>query len=172
LEDYHQINEELFLYNPSLANLPQIIVANKTDLPQSEEGVKVLRGELGEENVFPISAVTGNGVRELLFHVARVLNELPIPPEPVEQTARYTPTPDEDAVVTISKENNNLFILKGTKLEKLVAMTDFNNEDAVRRFQRLFRLWGHESALKDAGAKNGDTIKIRNVEFTFWQEEQ
>lgn len=61
--------------------------------------------------------------------------------------------------------------MQGPRLEKLVAMTDFNNEAAVKRFQRIFRLQGHEDALKAAGAKNGDTVKIRDLEFTFWQEE-
>jgi GTP-binding protein len=97
------------------------------------------------------------------------LAELPEAVPMAEEPTVFTPGPEEETV-TISREND-LFILQGLRLEKLVAMTDFNNEDGVKRFQRLFRLWGHEDALKAAGAKNGDSVRIKDLEFTFWQEE-
>ncbi|EEG78129.1 GTPase ObgE [Dethiobacter alkaliphilus] len=170
VDDYHQINDELRLYDERLSRLTQVVAANKTDLPQAEDGLNRLRRELGEDNVFPISAATGAGVRELLYRVSALLAELPQESQMTEDVAVFTPGPDEEETVRIERENDT-FTLHGPRLEKLVAMTDFDNEDAVKRFQRLFRLWGHEDALKDAGAKNGDTVRIRDVEFTFWQEQ-
>jgi GTP-binding protein len=169
LGDYQQINEELRLYDTRLANLTQVVVANKLDLPQAEEGLAKLQKELGKDNVMPISAATGEGIREVLYRVAKLLKELPDELPMAEEPTLFTPTPDEEAV-TITRENGT-FVLHGPRLEKLVAMTDFNNEDALKRFQRIFRIWGHEDALRDVGAKSGDTVKIRNLEFTFWREE-
>jgi len=167
LADYRQINEELRLYDQKLANLVQVVAANKIDLPQAAEGLALLRQELGAEHVMPISAVTGEGVRELLRRVAKLLLELPEPILTEEEPPVLTPSPEDAEIITITRENE-AFVLHGPKLEKLVAMTDFNNEDGVKRFQRIFRLRGHEDALRAAGVKNGDTVKIRNLEFTFW----
>jgi GTP-binding protein len=167
LADYRQINEELRLYDQKLANLVQVVAANKMDLPQAAEGLALLRQELGAEHVMPISAVTGEGVRELLRRVAKLLLELPEPILTEEEPPVLTPSPEDAEIITITRENE-AFVLHGPKLEKLVAMTDFNNEDGVKRFQRIFRLRGHEDALRAAGVKNGDTVKIRNLEFTFW----
>lgn len=166
LADYRQINEELLLYDQKLANLVQVVAANKMDLPQAAEGLALLQLELGAENVVPISAVTGEGVRELLRRVAKLLVELPEVILPDEEPPVLKPSSEDAEVITITRENET-FVLHGPKLEKLVAMTDFNNEDGVKRFQRIFRLRGHEDALQAAGAKNGDTVKIRNLEFTF-----
>ncbi|HZK24247.1 MAG TPA: GTPase ObgE [Oscillospiraceae bacterium] len=172
LADYQQINEELRLYDERLASLPQVVVANKTDLPQAAEGLVELQRELGEENVFAISAVTGTGIQEVLYHTAQLLTALPPETPLAEEPAIFTPgdEDEEEEKVTITKEND-IFTLHGPRLEKLVAMTDFNNEDGIKRFQRIFRLQGHEDALKAAGARNGDTVRIRKLEFTFWQEE-
>jgi GTPase len=170
VDDYRQINEELRLYDVRLAGLVQVVVANKTDLPEAAEGIVALQKELGSENVFPISAVTGHGVKEALYRVAKLLAELPEEVPMAEEPTMFTPGPEEEAV-TITRENDR-FTIQGPRLEKLVSMTDFNNEDGVKRFQRLFRLWGHEAALKNAGAKNGDTVIIKDLEFTFWQEEE
>jgi len=166
LADYRQINEELLLYDQKLANLVQVVAANKMDLPQAAEGLALLQLELGAENVVPISAVTGEGVRELLRRVAKLLVELPEVILPDEEPPVLKPSSEDAEVITITRKNET-FVLHGPKLEKLVAMTDFNNEDGVKRFQRIFRLRGHEDALQAAGAKNGDTVKIRNLEFTF-----
>lgn len=171
LDDYYKINEELRLYNERLTHLPQVVVANKTDLPQAEEGLKKLKNALGQENVFAISAVTGAGIKEVLYHTASLLASLPPEMPLAEEPAVFTPgEDDEEKEVRITKENNT-FVLQGARLEKLAAMTDFNNEDAAKRFQRLFRLWGHEQALLDAGAQNGDTVKIGKLEFTFWHQD-
>ncbi|MBT9140746.1 MAG: GTPase Obg [Dehalococcoidia bacterium] len=170
LADYRQINDELRFYDQKLANLVQVVAANKMDLPQAAEGLALLQQELGAENVVPISAVTGKGVRELLRRVAKLLFELPETILLEDEPPVLTPSPEDAEIITITRENET-FVLHGPKLEKLVAMTDFNNEDGVKRFQRIFRLRGHEAFLLDAGVKNGDTVRIRNLEFTFCRAE-
>ena len=147
-EDYRQINEELTLYDERLSKLPQIVVANKADLPQAEKGIKELRQALGEENVCVISAVTGSGVKQVLYKAAEMLAQLP-PAELPEKPVVLTPAEEEDKTIDITREND-IFIIRGKQIEKFVAMTDFDNEEAVKRFQRLFRLWGHEDALKSS----------------------
>ncbi len=171
VEDYHQINAELSLYDKRLASLPQVVVANKMDLPQAGEGLRLLREELGEDKVFAISAVTGEGVKEVLLEAIRLLSAAPQTPPLAEEAVLFTPGEAEAEQVTINKEEG-AFVLRGARLEKLAAMTDFNNEEATKRFQRLFRLRGYEDSLKAAGAKNGDTVKIRDLEFTFLLEEE
>ncbi|MDW7651156.1 MAG: GTPase ObgE [Bacillota bacterium] len=171
LDDYRQINEELRLYDERLAGLKQVVVANKMDLPQAAEGLVQLKKEVGEDHIFPISAATGEGIKDVLYHVAKTLAELPEESPLKEETVVFTPGPQEEEAITITRENDT-FTVQGIRIEKLVAMTNFDNEDAVKRFQRLFRLWGHEDALKDAGAKNGDSVRIRDLEFTFWQEQE
>ncbi|NLZ38269.1 MAG: GTPase ObgE [Firmicutes bacterium] len=167
LDDYYTINEELRLYDKRLAQLPQLVVANKMDLPQAKEGLKRLQAALGQENVFAISAVTGDGIKKVLYQTASLLASLPEQTVLAEEVpAVLTPGEEEEKEIKIIKENGS-FILKGARLEKLAAMTDFNNEEAVKRFQRLFRLWGHEQALQDAGVQNGDTVKIGKLEFTW-----
>jgi GTPase len=170
LDDYHRINEELNLYDPRLSELPQVVAANKTDLPESKEGLNALYGELGRDRVFPISAVTGEGVRDLLFRVAAMFAELPASPFAGEEEDVLTPQVEGEDAITIEREGE-VFTVRGNHIERLVAMTDFDNEDAVKRFQRIFRVAGHEKALRSAGAKNGDTVRIRDVEFTFQHEE-
>jgi GTP-binding protein len=148
LEDYRQIEKELELYDERLALLPRVVAAN----------------------VFPISAVTGSGVRELIYHIARLLEELPpggISTE--EQAVVLSPGDEEDALAVV--QESGIFIMKEKRLEKLAAMTDFNNEEAAKRFQRLFRLRGYEEALKKAGAQSGDTVKIGDLEFIFQEED-
>lgn len=166
-DDYKQINEELRLYDINLTSLPQVVVANKMDLPQAKEGLRKLQAEVPGTAVYPISAATGAGIKDVLYEVGKLLARLPKESSLEEEIAVFQPggLPDEDAI-TITRDNDSIHV-SGKRIEKLVAMTDFNNDDAVVRFQRLFRLWGHEAALKKAGAKNGDTVKIRGVEFIF-----
>jgi GTP-binding protein len=171
VDDYRQINEELRLYDERLTNLTQIVVANKMDLPEAADGLSKLQKEVGEGRVYPISAATGEGIKDVLYHVAKTLRELPEESPLAEELAVFTPGPQDEEAITITRDYET-YVVSGTRIEKLVAMTNFDNEDAVKRFQRLFRLWGHEDALKEAGAKNGDNVKIRDLEFTFWQGEE
>lgn len=172
LSDLHQINKELSLYNRRLAELPQVVVANKMDLPQAAAGLELLRKELGPAGVFPVSAVTGEGLDKVLYHVADLLRELPaagLTDEPLEHFLNEQEGTSAEELV-IAREGDE-FVVRGARLEKLVAMTDFDNDVAVRRFQRIFRHQGLEKKLSAAGVSNGDTVRIGKIEFTFLQGE-
>jgi GTP-binding protein len=172
LSDLHQINEELNLYNRRLAELPQVVVANKMDLPQAAAGLELLRKALGPGGVFPVSAVTGEGLDKVLYHVAALLRELPaadLPEDPLKHFLREQEGAAAEELV-ITREGDE-FVVHGARLERLVAMTDFDNDVAVRRFQRIFRHQGHEKKLSAAGVSNGDTVRIGKMEFTFMQRE-
>lgn len=167
VEDYHRINTELALYRRELIELPQVVAANKMDLPAAAENLPRLKAaaEKDGRRVFPVSAVTGQGVQELLHHVARMLEELPpakpAEPEPVVFRAR-----DEDEGFHLEC-SDGIFIIKGRAVERLVAMTDFDQEEAVRRLQRALVKMGVEQALAEAGARDGDVVRIGKVEFEY-----
>lgn len=163
--DYHTINAELALYKKELAELPQVVAANKMDLPQAAENLPRLEQAVKKEGrrVFPISAVTGTGVEELMYYVSRMLAELPPPPatqpEPV-----VLGVPDEGFHL---ERQDGIFIIKGRAVERLVAMTDFSQEEGVRRLQRILEKMGVEGALAEAGARDGDVVRIGNAELEY-----
>lgn len=173
-QDYVTINKELEEYNLRLMERPQIIVANKMDMPEAEENLKIFREQLEEDYpIFPISALTRKGLRELLFAVADKLEHTPEFPlvhqeEEDESVNRvlYRHESDERQFF-ISRDSDASFILSGEGIEKLFKMTDFSREESVRRFARQLRGMGVDEALRERGAKDGDTVKLLDYEFEF-----
>ncbi|NQD67801.1 GTPase ObgE [Bacillus haikouensis] len=172
-EDYLTINEELKQYNLRLTERPQIIVANKMDMPEAEENLDVFKEKLQDDYpVFPISAFTQQGLKELLFAVADKLEtteEFPITEE-VEETGihRVVYRHEEDQRdFVITRDPDGTFVVSGAKIERLFKMTDFSREDSVRRFARQLRSYGVDDALRERGAENGDTIRLLKYEFEF-----
>ncbi len=166
VEDYVTINKELAAYNPVLAKRPQVVAANKMDVPEAEENLKSLKQHIGDEtDLFAISAVTGDGLEPLMFKVAELLKTVG-PAEPIvtedEKVTRVVPAER----FTVTKEDG-VFDIKGKEIERHYAMTDFNNEDAVKRFLRILKVMGVDDELRQQGAQNGDTIRIGNLEFDF-----
>ncbi|SFB16049.1 MULTISPECIES: GTPase ObgE [unclassified Bacillus (in: firmicutes)] len=174
-EDFLTINKELQEYNLRLTERPQIIVANKMDMPEAEENLKKFREQMTEDfPIFPISAVTRTGLRELLFAVADKIEETPEFPLLADEEETdtevnrvlYKHEADADHFV-ITREPNGTFVVTGDKLEKLFKMTDFSREESVRRFSRQLRGMGVDEALRKKGAKDGDTVKLMEFEFEF-----
>lgn len=171
-EDFITINNELKEYNLRLTERPQIIVANKMDMPEAEENLAKFKEKLTEEYpIFPISAVTRKGLRDLLFAVADKLEDTPeFPLEQEEETGvhrvLYKHETDPD-VFTITREPDGSFVVSGEKVEKLFKMTDFSREESVRRFSRQLRGLGVDDALRSRGAKDGDIVKLLEFEFEF-----
>ncbi|GHH97167.1 GTPase ObgE [Neobacillus kokaensis] len=171
-EDYLTINRELKEYNLRLTERPQIIVANKMDMPDAEENLKKFKDQLEEDYpIFPISAITRKGLRELLFAVADKVEETPEFPLEHEEEVEinrvlYKHEADPDAFV-ITREPDGSFVLSGDKLEKLFKMTDFSRDESVRRFSRQLRGMGVDDALRQRGAKDGDIVKLLEFEFEF-----
>ncbi|EKJ8906365.1 GTPase ObgE [Listeria innocua] len=172
-EDYMAINNELEQYNLRLMERPQIIVANKMDMPDAEENLKEFKTKIAEDiPVFPISAVTKTGLRELLLAIADKLETTPEFPlnEILEQE-------DEDTVLykyvaeepdfEITREPDGTFVLSGAKIERLFAMTNFERDASISRFARQLRAMGVDEALRKRGAKDGDIVRLLDYEFEF-----
>ncbi|EEA7535238.1 GTPase ObgE [Listeria monocytogenes] len=172
-EDYMAINNELEQYNLRLMERPQIIVANKMDMPDAEENLNEFKTKISEDiPVFPISAVTKTGLRELLLAIADKLETTPEFPlnEILEQE-------DEDTVLykyvaeepdfEISREPDGTFVLSGAKIERLFTMTNFEHDASISRFARQLRAMGVDEALRKRGAKDGDIVRLLDYEFEF-----
>ncbi|EDN8016943.1 GTPase ObgE [Listeria monocytogenes] len=172
-EDYMAINNELEQYNLRLMERPQIIVANKMDMPDAEENLNEFKTKIAEDiPVFPISAVTKTGLRELLLAIADKLETTPEFPlnEILEQE-------DEDTVLykyvaeepdfEISREPDGTFVLSGAKIERLFTMTNFERDASISRFARQLRAMGVDEALRRRGAKDGDIVRLLDYEFEF-----
>lgn len=172
-EDYMAINNELEQYNLRLMERPQIIVANKMDMPDAEENLNEFKTKIAEDiPVFPISAVTKTGLRELLLAIADKLETTPEFPlnEILEQE-------DEDTVLykyvaeepdfEISREPDGTFELSGAKIERLFTMTNFERDASISRFARQLRAMGVDEALRKRGAKDGDIVRLLDYEFEF-----
>lgn len=167
IEDYHRINKELRLYNERLAKRPQIIAANKMDIPEAKENYEKLKAFAEKEGIeiFPVSAATNEGLKEMVERVSQVLDEYVEEPEAVEEVKVYEAKSDDE--VTIERDAAGGIVVKGKSLEKLVAMTNFENDEALRRFQYIWRIKGIEDKLKAYGVKEGDTIHIGEMEFDY-----
>ncbi|KAB7667320.1 GTPase ObgE [Bacillus sp. B1-b2] len=172
-EDYITINKELQEYNMRLLERPQIIVANKMDMPDAEENLNIFKEKLEEDYpIFPISAITRSGLRELLFAIADKLEHTPeFPLEEVEEEAGvhrvlYKHEADERQFY-ITRDPDGSFVLSGEGIEKLFNMTNFSRDESVQRFARQMRGMGIDEALRQRGAKDGDIVKLMEYEFEF-----
>ncbi|MBG9445713.1 GTPase ObgE [Cytobacillus firmus] len=173
-EDYLTINKELKEYNLRLTERPQIIVANKMDMPDAEGNLKKFKEQLDEDYpIFPISALTRQGLRDLLFAVADKVEETPEFPlshEEEEDTGVHRVLYKHEAEQTefvITRDPAGVFVVSGDAIEKLFKMTDFSRDESVRRFARQLRGMGVDDALREKGAKDGDTVKLLDYEFEF-----
>ena len=168
VEDYRVIRLELERYDPRLAGLPTVVAANKCDLPDAQQHVERLRRIAeGEGRPFhAISAATGQGVDALLHQVRRLLEEARAQDrrEETGQVRVYRAPRRPPFEVTREGE---AFRVRGAAVERWVAMTDFDNEEAVWYLQRRLRRSGVEEALRRAGATGGDLVRIGEWEFVF-----
>ncbi|TEB07305.1 GTPase ObgE [Pelotomaculum schinkii] len=166
VEDFKVTNRELILYNPVIGSRPQVIVANKMDLPEAAENLTRLKEAYGNDyEIFPISAATGSGLGPLIYKVAALLEDLPGITPPEEETAEHVVHRAEPRF-SISREEG-IFLVGGKEIKRHVAMTDLENDEAVERLQWIFKRMGIDDALKEAGIKEGDTVKIGDFEFEY-----
>lgn len=169
-DDYVTINEELKKYNEDLTTRPQIIIANKMDIPESEENLVVFKEKIPADiDVFPISAITRDGLQDVLYAIADKLDQIPKIEKPVEdQTERVVYRFEEaEKQFEITRDPDGAYVLYGEPIEKLFKMTDFNRDEAARRFSRQMRAMGVDEALRKRGAKDGDIIRLLELEFEF-----
>ena len=169
VEDYAKINVELKKYSEKIARRTQILVANKIDLPEAEANLPRLK-ELAEKEglkFFPISAATREGVTALIAYVGEWIDAYVPEPEAEEEEKVYDQMEDDPDRVTITRNDAGDFIVSGKALEKLVVMTNFNNDEAVRRFQYIWRIKGIDAKLQKRGIKEGQTVRIGAMEFEY-----
>lgn len=166
LRDFHIINNELELYSPELVKKKQIVAANKTDLIDDPQKLEKLRKEIEREGYlfFPICTLTGEGLKPLLEAAWKILQEVPdVTFENPEKAIVYEVPKDEFLI----EQKDGVFYVKGKRVEKLVSMTNFEDYLSMRRFERAWRFMGLDKLLKKEGIKEGDTVNLYGVEFTY-----
>ena len=170
LQDWKMINDELALYNPELAAKPQLVVLNKIDLPDVQELEPLLREAITTtgQPFMSISAVTGAGVRPMLFEVKRMLDAQPSAEPTVAEPVVIRP-PVEERAFTVSREDGHVWRVRGKEIERISSMTYFEFDDSLMRFQTVLEKMGITAALTKAGVKVGDTVYIGDTELE-WSE--
>ena len=165
VDDLDQINSELDRYG-DLSEKPQIIVCNKIDLPGAEENLKRIRvlAEGMGVPVFAVSAATHQGFDELLDETARQLESLP----PVlHYHEEEIPEEKEDPDAFEVTEEKGIYIVSGPGMDRLIQSVNFEDQESLNWFHRTLRRLGVIDALKEAGAKEGSTVQIADMEFDF-----
>jgi GTP-binding protein len=164
LHHFEQINQELFLFNPILADRPQIVVLNKMDLPHARQTWPRVQAAVEEHDlpVYALSAVTGEGVRELMIRVGALLSSLPKPEPAPEAVPIYRL--EEEPDFTVEREEDG-WRLRGERVERLAIQTMWEYHDAVQRAQRVLEAMGVLEALRQAGVQPEDTVRIGDVEL-------
>ena len=174
LDDWRQIEEELRLYQPRLAERRRIAALNKIDLPEGRDNAERIKHELGlpEADVFAISAATGEGVPELLRHIAELLREMPNPLAELPPSTELLHWPmeevDPNAFKVVPEEGG--YRVRGKRIEQLVSMLNFAQPESLDRLQRVLDASGISRALRAAGVEEGDTVYIEKAELE-WTEE-
>lgn len=168
IDDYEIIRNELKKYSDKLANKLEVIVANKMDLPNALENLEKFKKEYNDKEIFTISAINNEGIEDLIEYLANKLEE-------IDDNNLYNENDylshmeyifKEEKPYTITKDND-IWVIKGEKVEKLFNMTKFNEDEAVIRFARKLRSMGIEDELEKLGAKRGDEVQILDYIFEF-----
>ena len=172
VEDIRTINAELKAYNPSLLERPQVIAANKVDSIYNtgeedwEDPVERLKREFEPEGiqVFAISAVTGQGVKELLYHVNDLLKTVDRKPVIFEKEFEYQ-YQGENLPYTVERNEDGIYVVEGPKIEKMLGYTNLDSEKGFQFFQKFLKDSGILAELEEAGIEEGDTVRMSGLEF-------
>ena len=170
VQDFYTINEELKTYSEKLSKRKQIIVANKIDIMQDETGYKELEALAKKEGleIYKISGATGEGVSKLLDRVAEVLKTLP-KEELVEVDERVVYTLEEDKDEFKVRKENDIFIIEGKAINRLMGRINIDDNESMYYFQKSLKNLGIEDELKKQGIKEGDTVKVLNWTFEWYE---
>ncbi len=163
LADKETIENELRLWNPVLLERPIVPVISKLDLPDARERFEELRGRI--EGLRGISAATGEGVQDVLFAAFRTIAATPAPPPAAPDAPRFVLTPHEP--FAIARETDGTFVVSGERVERLAAMTDFDSDEGLGRFEAILAKMGVDKRLRELGAREGDTVRIAGNEFDY-----
>ena len=176
VDDIYKINEELRAYNPEIAERPQVIAANKIDALYvgDEDPIQRIRDEFEPKGVkvFAISAVSGKGLKELLYQVREILDNLP--QETVVFEQEFFPEDmaiDSNLPYTVEKstEEENTYIVEGPKIEKMLGYTNLDSEKVFAFFQKFLKETGILDELETAGIQEGDTVRMYGLAFDYYK---
>ena len=169
LEDYRIIRKEVEAYDDKLARKPELIIANKMDLPDAKENLKRFKEAYPELPIVEVTAMNAEGTEEMIIKLADMLEQVEL--EPVYEETSY-----ESHIIykfknekpyTISRDDSGVWIIKGAEIEKLLKMTKFYEDEGAQRFARKLRGMGVEDELERLGAERGDDVQILDFVFTF-----
>ena len=173
LEDIRAINKELEAYNPDLMKRPQIIAANKTDViyAEDEDPVAKLKAEFEPKGikVYPISAVSGQGVKELLYAVYDLLQTVDSTPVIFEKEFDPSMMIDETLPYTVERNEEGIYVVEGPRTEKMLGYTNLESEKGFLFFQRFLKGNGILEELEKAGIEEGDTVRMYGLEFDYYK---
>lgn len=176
IEDIYKINEELKAYNEEIAARPQVIAANKIDaiFEGDEDPVQKIRDEFEPQGikVFAISAVSGKGLKELLYYVRELLDTLPETPMVFEQEFfpdQFNMTENLPYTVEKSTEEEHTYIVEGPKIEKMLGYTNLESEKGFAFFQKFLKDTGILDELEAAGIEEGDTVRMYGLQFDYYK---
>ena len=166
IEDFEKINHELEAYSAKLARRKQLVVANKMDLPDSEDNFVLLKEyvEAKGYEIMPVSAATGEGLQDLMWKAWEMARQYVAEPE---EEIGVIDEGDPDSFEIIRGAEDADFEVKGKNIERLVAMTNFDNEEALYRFQLIWKRLKIEEALLEAGIQEGQTVRILDMVFNY-----
>ncbi|MGZ7440611.1 GTPase ObgE [Paenibacillus sp. TH7-28] len=174
-DDWQKINDELRQYNADLEHRPQIVAANKMDMPEAAENLEKFRKQVsevrGDLEIMPISSFTRQGVRELVYRAVDLLDQIPEAPAleevtELEERKIYKLDKREDEGFTIRRENET-FIVESIKIERMMKRMQLNSHDAILKLARTLRHMGVDEELRKRGAKDGTPVRIGDFEFEF-----
>ena len=172
IENYEKIQNELVKYKEDLANRPSVIAVNKMDIPEAQENFEKIKAKYEPMGikVFPISAATNTGLDELLAAVADILKNYPediVFEEDYDEYSEYENVGNEP--FTISQPSQGYYVVEGVGVEKMIGYTNIDTEKGFAFFQRYLRDKGIIDALKEKGINEGDTVRIYDLEFEFFE---
>ena len=174
--DIYAINKELEAYNPEIAKRPQVIAANKVDMifgGEENDPVQKIKDEFEPRGiaVYPISAISGQGVRELLYHVREMLDKLPSEKVIFEQEfyPEYMLGGSDDPYTVVYDEKANEYVVEGPRIEKMLGYTNLESEKGFTFFQNFLKVNGILDELENKGIKEGDTVRMYGLSFDYYK---
>ncbi len=174
VEDIRAINRELKAYDPALAEKKQVIAANKVDVIDwdGEDPVEKLKAEFEPEGirVFPISAVSGQGVKELLYSVKELLNSIKQTPVVFEREFDLSSIEAAPSLpYTVEKDEEGIYVVEGPRIEKMLGYTNLESEKGFEFFQKFLKNNGILDELEEAGIQEGDTVRMYGLVFDYYK---
>lgn len=167
IEDYEKINAELAKYSEKLARKRQVVAANKIDLLGDSDNLERLMDYMTAHGVevYPICAMTGEGMDKLLERVWTMLEEYVEEPDETTEEVVYKAKNKPD--FEVKRDDDGAFVITGARIENLVAMTNFDDDQSLRRFQRIWRYMELDKLLQEHGIQDGNTVRIYSMEFEY-----